>query len=176
LPSVPALTGPLRLEVVEGPDAGLAVPLRGTIEIGTGSAAGVHLRDRHVEEAHARVSPDGDGAVVEDLGRPGGTFVNDAELHAPTLIRPGDTIQVGATVLELREAAAPATVPAAPALASPGKDVAYLSADVLEQDPIPGELEELLDEQTKTKARVAPIAIFTLVVFAVLLFLATSKI
>ena len=144
--------------------------------IGTGPAASLHLRDPNVEDVHARVSAEEDGAYVEDLGEPGGTFVNDAELHAPTSIRPGDRIQVGATVLELREIAAPATVPAAPPLASPGNDVGYLPADVLEQDPVPGELAELLDEQTKTQARVAPIAIFTLVVLAVLLFLATSKI
>jgi hypothetical protein len=162
--------------VVEGPDIGLAVPLAHTLEIGTGSSAGIRLHDPHIEAVHARVSPSEEGAYVEDLGEPGGTFVNDAELHAPTTIRPGDQIQVGATVLELRAVTAPAERPAPPPLASARRDPGYLPADVLEQDPIAGELEDLLDVRTKTQARVAPIAIFTLVVLTVLLFLLTSKI
>ena len=170
------MSGLLRLEIVEGPDVGLAVPLTQALEIGTGAPVGLRLRDPHVEGVHARVSPAPEGAFVEDLGEPGGTFVNDAELHAPTTIRPGDRIQVGATVLELRTVAVAATHPAPPPLAASAGDPAFLPADVLEQDPILGELDELFDTRTKTKARVAPIAIFTLVVFVVLLFLATSKI
>lgn len=166
----------LRLEIVEGPDVGLAVPLTQALEIGTGSSAGLRLRDPHVEEVHVRVSPAEDGALVEDLGEPGGTFVNDAELHAPTTIGPGDEIQVGVTVLELRSVAIPAARPAPPPLVAAAREPGFLPPEVLEQEPIPGELEELLDTRTKTKARVAPIAIFALVVFAVLIFLATSKI
>src|SRR5262245_62777284 len=98
----------MRLELVEGPDVGLVVPLDRALEIGTGSSASLRLRDPNVEAVHARVSPTEEGAYVEDLGEPGGTFVNDAELHAPTTMRPGDRLQVGATVLELRAVAEPA--------------------------------------------------------------------
>ncbi len=38
-----------------------------------------------------------------------------------------------------------------------------------------GRLESLLDVRTKAKARTAPLALFVLLVFAVLLFLATSR-
>jgi pSer/pThr/pTyr-binding forkhead associated (FHA) protein len=164
----------LELEIVEGPGAGQAVPLTTGLEIGTGAGAGLRLEDPHVSPAHARVSPADGGALVEDLGEPGGTFVNESELHAPTLIKPGDEIQVGVTVLQLR-AGAPAARPAPPPLAAPQREPDLVPPEVLEQEPSTETLDALLDATTKTKARVAPLAIFVLVVFAVLIFLATAK-
>ena len=164
----------LSLEIVEGPGTGRSVPLTEALEIGSGLSAGLRLDDPHVTDPHARVSPDGGGALVEDLGEPGGTFVNDSELHAPTRIKPGDEIQVGVTVLELR-AGAPAARPAPPPLAAAPKEPDFVPPEVAEQEPDTSELDALLDATTKTKARVAPLAIFVLVVFAVLIFLATAK-
>ena len=164
----------LNLEIVEGPGTGRVVPLTGSLEIGSGQGAGLRLDDPQVTDPHARVSPTEGGALVEDLGEPGGTFVNDSELHATTPIKPGDEIQVGVTVLQLRAAAQPArAVP--PPLAAPAVEPGYMPPAVTEQDPDLREVEELLDATTKTKARVAPLAIFVLVVFAVLIFLATAK-
>jgi hypothetical protein len=165
----------LSLEIVEGPDTGRRLPLTRPILIGSSTDADLALVDPHVTDPHARVSPTEDGALVEDLGEPGGTFVNDSELHAPTRIKPGDEIQVGVTVLQLRAGTAPADRAQPPPLAAPGREPGYLPPGVTEQDPDMRQLEELLDATTKTKARVAPLAIFVLVVFAVLIFLATSK-
>lgn len=170
------MTEGLCLEIVEGPGAGTIVPLSTTLEVGSDPAAGVALADPHVEARHARVSPDGDGALVEDLGEPGGTFVNDAELHAPTRIRPGDEIQVGVTVLQLRSAAQVAEAGSAARPGPPAPAFAATNPDPPEHPhPISPELAELLDPEVKWRARLAPLALFVLVVFVVLVFLALAK-
>ena len=173
-------TAALTLEIVEGPDAGRLVPLTGALELGSDPAAGLALADPHVEPHHARVSPQGDGALVEDLGRPGGTFVNDAELHDRTHIRAGDEIQVGITVLQLRRASDVEASPSAVRLKPPplrieGTAPGYVPPEVARQKPATPELDDLLDTRVKLQARTAPLAIFVLVVFAVMIFLATSK-
>lgn len=170
----------LRLEIVEGPGAGLVVPLTRPLELGRDPTADVPLFDPHVSPRHARVTPAGEGAFVEDLGDPGGTFVNDAEVAAPTRIRPGDEIQLGVTVLELRTAAdlgarGSAVRPKPPALAVPERDPGYLPAGPGPPDLSFDELEPLLDFHTKGKARTAPLALFVLVIFAVLIFLARTQ-
>ena len=170
----------LFLEVVEGPDAGRRVALDAPVEIGRDAASGLRLDDPYVSAVHARVVPGSDGVLVEDLGDPGGTFVNDAELAAPTHIRPGDEIQVGVTVLRLRTAAEVAAEPSVarakpPPLAAAQREPAYVPAEVAEQDPALAEVEALLDAHTKSQARTAPLALLVLVTFVVLLFLATAR-
>lgn len=171
----------LHLEIVEGPEAGRRVPLTDSLVIGRHPEAVVRLADEYVSEHHVRITPAADGAIVEDLGDPGGTFVNDAEVAAPTHAGPGDEIQIGVTVFELRTAsdveARPTAVRAKPPpLASAPKPPAYELPELAAEDPGLEEIESLLDVHTKGKARTAPLAMFVLAVFAVLIFLATSKI
>jgi pSer/pThr/pTyr-binding forkhead associated (FHA) protein len=42
--------------------------------------------------------------VVEDLGSRNGTFVNGEGIHGPTRLEPGDQLQLGVTLVELRSA------------------------------------------------------------------------
>jgi predicted component of type VI protein secretion system len=170
----------LQLEIVEGPGAGRLVPLTESLVIGRDPGAGLRLDDEYVSEHHVRITPAGDGAIVEDLGDPGGTFVNDAEVAAPTRAKPGDEIQIGVTVFELRTAADVAARPSAvrpkpPPLAAAPRPPDYELPALPPEDPALEAVESLLDMHTKAKARTAPLAIFVLVVFAVLIFLATSK-
>ena len=170
----------MHLEIVEGPGAGRLVALTDSLVIGRGPEAGLRLDDEYVSGCHVRITPAGDGAIIEDLGDPGGTFVNDAEVAAPTRARPGDEIQIGVTVFELRTAADVAARPSAvrpkpPPLASAPRPPDYQLPELAPEDPAMEEIESLLDVHTKAKARTAPLALFVLVVFAVLIFLATSK-
>lgn len=167
----------ISLEIVEGPEAGRLLPLERRLEIGRDGDADIVLTDDLVSWRHARVRPSDGGALVEDLGSRNGTFVNGDEVHAPTRLAPGDQILLGVTVLELRSArqiaAQPTAVrPVPPALATPERVPDYvppLAAAEGEAHP----LTPLLDVHAKAKARTAPLAVFVLVVFAVLIFLAT---
>lgn len=175
----------LSFEILEGPDAGRVVHLDGSHVIGRDQGAEILLADPHVEERHTRVTVDGDGVLVEDLGDPGGTFVNEAELRVPTRMTPGDELQVGVTVLKLRAGAdAPSEVrQKPPALASTQIEPAYLvpgaaaAAPVAESEPVrrSREIDDLLDVRTKRMARHAPLTVFVIVVWAVLIYLLTTR-
>jgi pSer/pThr/pTyr-binding forkhead associated (FHA) protein len=103
----------LSLEIVEGPSAGRQVPLSQPLVVGRGQDAQVVLDDPRASRSHARITPHGGTAVVEDLGSSNGTFVRGNQLHAPATIGPGDDILIGVTVLELRSMAQIASQPSA---------------------------------------------------------------
>jgi len=179
----------LLLEVVEGPGAGRQALLAGPLEVGRDPSAGMALEDELVSGHHLRVSPEAEGALVEDLGSLNGTFLNGEQIHAPTRVRPGDHLLVGVTVLELRTAdqvrAKPTAVrPVPPALAVAALDPDYVRVAALDPDYVPSDvsatphatpspLDSLLDSRTKAKARTAALALFVLTALAVILFLAT---
>jgi len=50
---------------------------------------------------HARISPAGDGAVVEDLSSTNGTVLNGVRITAPQQLRPGDTVDIGSVRLKV---------------------------------------------------------------------------
>jgi pSer/pThr/pTyr-binding forkhead associated (FHA) protein len=166
----------LALEIVDGPDAGRRFPLRGTLEIGRDPDGGVVLADDQVSRRHARVVEESGHAVVSDLGSRNGTFVNGQELHGPARLDPGDHLLLGVTVFELRNArqiaAQPsAVIPRPAALAAVERPPTYVPPDVFKA-PEARSVEALLDVRTKRKARLAPVATFILVAFAVMLYLA----
>ncbi len=73
-------------------------------EITVGRAAGCQvalLSDHYASSLHARLYQADGFTMVEDLGSTNGTFVNGERITAPTAVRPGDLVQVGATVLEV---------------------------------------------------------------------------
>jgi pSer/pThr/pTyr-binding forkhead associated (FHA) protein len=170
----------LSLEIVEGPGAGRQQPLASTAVIGRAPDAELVLEDRQVSRHHARITPAGAGALLEDLESSNGTFVNGHELHAPTSVGPRDEIRLGLTVLELRtrqdiEARPSVMRPVPPLLAVPQREPSYVSALDLtdgQADETPA-LDRLRDIHTKGQAKMAPLAIFVLVTLVVLVYLAT---
>ena len=103
----------LSLEIVEGPSAGRQIALGQPLVVGRGQDAQVVLDDPRASRKHARITPHGGTAVVEDLGSSNGTFVNGNQLHVPATVGPGDDILIGVTVLELRSTAQIAAQPSA---------------------------------------------------------------
>jgi hypothetical protein len=99
-----AVPGVPRTLVVDQPPArrGARFALSGP-ELTIGRANGCHValpEDTFASTVHARVFAK-DGAVyVEDLGSTNGTYLNGMRLAAPAVLRPGDQLQVGATVME----------------------------------------------------------------------------
>ncbi|MGZ4381120.1 MAG: FHA domain-containing protein [Gaiellaceae bacterium] len=93
------------LEIVEGPEAGRRIPLSEPIELGRDPAAGGPLlQDELISRHHVRVTPQGDGAVVEDLDSRNGTFVDGDEIYGPAHLGVEGQLLVGVTVLQLRPA------------------------------------------------------------------------
>jgi pSer/pThr/pTyr-binding forkhead associated (FHA) protein len=122
----------LSLEIVEGTGAGELVDLTGPVTIGRGRDADLVLADELVSRRHALVTPTGPGAVVEDLGSRNGTFVNGQDIHGPAHLEPGDQLQLGVTLVELRSARQIAERPSAvhpvpPPLAVPARAPDYLA-------------------------------------------------
>jgi pSer/pThr/pTyr-binding forkhead associated (FHA) protein len=132
----------LSLEVVEGTSAGELVDLTGPVTIGRGRDADLVLADELVSRRHALVTPTGPGAVVEDLGSRNGTFVNGQDVHGPTRLEPGDQLQLGVTLVELRSARQIAERPSAvhpvpPPLAVPARAPDYLAGSDTDDQPPP---------------------------------------
>jgi pSer/pThr/pTyr-binding forkhead associated (FHA) protein len=103
-PQRPAASAGLAIRVVEGPAAGATIPVGpapvvfGRAEEGSGSLGG----DPELSRRHASASLlDGGRLLVEDLGSTNGTFVKDHRIVAPTVLRPGDGLSLGASVLEV---------------------------------------------------------------------------
>jgi predicted component of type VI protein secretion system len=122
----------LSLEIVEGAGAGRMAAVAGTVTIGRGRDAGLVLADELVSRRHARVTLAGPGAVVEDLGSRNGTYVNGERIHGPVRLVPGDQLQLGVSLVELRSASQIAERPSAvhpvpPPLAVPARPPDYLA-------------------------------------------------
>lgn len=124
----------LILEIVEGDGAGRQTEISDSIEIGRDPSNKIPLDDDQASRRHARVSAQGDLALVEDLGSTNGTYVNGQPVEGPRAVRPGDRIRVGLTVFELRTAQ---EVQRQPSAVLPIPQVTKLSRDVLE--PVPQE-------------------------------------
>jgi hypothetical protein len=71
------------------------------LTIGRAKGCQVRLDDTYTSQLHARVfERDGD-VFVDDLGSTNGTFLNDARVSGPLVVRRGDRVRVGGTILEL---------------------------------------------------------------------------
>lgn len=99
----PAATTTSRLVVVEPPAArGREYPLSDELTIGRAPGCAVTIDDSYVSQLHARVFVVDGQFLVEDLGSTNGTYLNQQKVGPPVVMRPGDRLQVGSTVLELR--------------------------------------------------------------------------
>jgi len=91
------------LAVVQGPRElqGVSVPITGPVVIGRSPGADIVIGDDFVSGSHARVSPSGDAAVLEDLGSTNGTILNGQPVRAPQTLRSGDAIDIGTVRLKV---------------------------------------------------------------------------
>lgn len=106
------------------------VPVRDGFVIGRVAGCDLVIQDGKASRRHARIVVAGGVAEVEDLQSSNGTRLNDKPVTR-RMLRDGDRIQIGATVLVYREGAAPGAAPAAarkPA-ASDGDDDDLLGGD-----------------------------------------------
>lgn len=70
--------------------------------IGRDAGCHIHIPDSSVSHRHARIYHSDGEWYVEDLGSTNGTYVNDRPLTRPVVLRPGDTVAIGRSMLEAR--------------------------------------------------------------------------
>jgi hypothetical protein len=92
-----------RIVATQGPHAGQAFELTGDLmTIGRDAAQAIALvNDMGVSRTHAQIIRQGDQTLIEDLGSTNGTYVNGVRISAPTPIKPGDTLQLGASLFRV---------------------------------------------------------------------------
>ena len=73
---------------------GLRVPLAGEVLLGRDAGCTVPLPAEDVSRRHARVTADGDGHLLADLGSTNGTFVNGRRITMHRLAA-GDRVRLG---------------------------------------------------------------------------------
>lgn len=102
LSALPALLTGIVLRAEQGPYVGRAfvVEASGVTRLGRDIAQEIPLpMDKTVSRLHAHIVPEGDQYVLEDAGSANGTFANGLRLTGRRVLRAGDVIQMGATVL-----------------------------------------------------------------------------
>ena len=85
----------LRVGTAAGLRAGSAYDLSGGALLGRGESADIRLEDTFASSQHARLVPQGDVMVIEDLGSTNGTYLNGEPLRGPQPLHVGDSIRIG---------------------------------------------------------------------------------
>jgi hypothetical protein len=85
----------LRVANAAGLRAGAAYDLSGGALLGRGDSADIRLQDTFASSAHARLTPQGEVIVLEDLGSTNGTYLNGEPLRGPQPLHVGDSIRIG---------------------------------------------------------------------------------
>ena len=67
--------------------------------IGRSRDCEIVIDDANVSRQHAELRPRGGAWVVSDLGSTNGTRVNGRQIHGPEVVRPGDEIEVGSSLI-----------------------------------------------------------------------------
>ena len=88
-----------------GPGLPDRVPLTDRVTLGRDPRCDVVLPGRDVSQTHLEIVRAGGGFVLRDLVSSSGTFLNGQRVSAPTPIREGDHLRVGATTFALHDGA-----------------------------------------------------------------------
>jgi pSer/pThr/pTyr-binding forkhead associated (FHA) protein len=95
--------------VVAGKAVGMSILVDDELLIGRhADGAGRLADDEEISRSHARLSLDRSGfCAIEDLGSTNGTYVNGLRIKGPQTLSEGDTVEVGATTLVVRDLPTP---------------------------------------------------------------------
>jgi pSer/pThr/pTyr-binding forkhead associated (FHA) protein len=69
------------------------------VTLGRSSRCDVVLDDANVSRQHAELRPRGGSWVLTDLGSTNGSSVNGRRIDAPTVVKPGDEIELGSLAM-----------------------------------------------------------------------------
>ncbi|HWM86356.1 MAG TPA: sigma 54-interacting transcriptional regulator [Kofleriaceae bacterium] len=97
------------LLVIEGERSWtVRLPAAGELIIGRGSEAGLNLSDALVSRRHAQLLIGPDGLRISDLGSRHGTLVSGETLASPRMVRSGDVITIGSSLIVVQRPLRPA--------------------------------------------------------------------
>ncbi len=85
----------LRVDSAAGLRAGARYDVSDGAVLGRGDQADIVLGDTFASGRHARLDPQGEVMVLEDLGSTNGTYLNGEPLNGPQPLHPGDRIRIG---------------------------------------------------------------------------------
>jgi hypothetical protein len=85
----------LVVERAPGHEPGMIYDLDGELVLGRGEQAEIRLEDPFASSRHARVFPQGDILVIEDLDSTNGTYLNEELLHGAQPLHLGDRVRIG---------------------------------------------------------------------------------
>jgi len=85
----------LVVERAPGHEPGMIYDLDGELVLGRGDQAEIRLEDPFASARHARVFPQGDILVIEDLDSTNGTYLNEELLHGAQPLHLGDRVRIG---------------------------------------------------------------------------------
>lgn len=80
---------------------GRSFPLGQEVTVGRAAGCQVTIDDTYASQLHARVFQRDGQIYVEDLGSTNGTYLNRRKVTGPMVLKRGDQLQIGNTVLEL---------------------------------------------------------------------------
>ena len=80
---------------------GRTFPLGDEVTVGRAAGFQVTIDDTYASQLHARVFLRDGQIYVEDLGSTNGTYLNRRKVAGPMVMKRGDQLQIGSTVMEL---------------------------------------------------------------------------
>ena len=90
-----------QVTIVEPPAlAGSVMSVGDEFSISRAAKCSLTLDDTFVSQHHASIVWKDRQYVATDAGSTNGTFINDQRLTQPVVLRPGDRVRIGSTVLE----------------------------------------------------------------------------
>lgn len=90
----------MKLVFRSGPRADEEIQIDREMVLGR-DGADIEIEDSAVSRQHARLRPTGPNLEIEDLGSTNGTYVNGSKIDEPTVVRPGDFVNIGQSTLEI---------------------------------------------------------------------------
>jgi pSer/pThr/pTyr-binding forkhead associated (FHA) protein len=120
----------MQLVVQSGAEPGRTYDLKpGKLTLGRQSVNDIVISDEQASRRHSDLEISPNGLIVTDNNSANGTFVNGTRISSPQLLKPGDTLQIGTTVLKLVDGqSGTSTIPSGyeqPAPAAPVADSPY---------------------------------------------------
>jgi hypothetical protein len=101
-----AMAGKFQLIMKSGPTVGARYPLEGDlITVGRDASNTIQINDAEISRRHALLEFQGGKYVIKDAGSTNGTHVNGQRLASAYVLKPGDVVSFGETIILSYDAA-----------------------------------------------------------------------